>query len=90
MKTHAVLIIGARSEMALAIAHAFAAAGHPIQMAARDAVSLVPERDDIALRHAVDVTLHDLTATLEQGGRVAVAGNWTVVVGNARTHLVVQ
>ncbi|MCQ0090451.1 SDR family oxidoreductase [Roseovarius sp. M141] len=62
MKTHAVLIIGARSEMALAIAHAFAAAGHPIQMAARDAVSLVPERDDIALRHAVDVTLHDFDA----------------------------
>ncbi|MEP3331393.1 SDR family oxidoreductase [Sedimentitalea sp.] len=59
MNSHTVLIIGARSDMALAIAHAFAAAGHPIQLAARNAINLAPERDDIALRHAVGVTLHD-------------------------------
>jgi hypothetical protein len=36
-----------------------------------------------------DVTLHDLTSTLEQGGRVAVPGDWTIVIGSTRTTLTV-
>ncbi|WP_323770871.1 SDR family oxidoreductase [Antarctobacter sp.] len=54
-----VLILGARSDMGLAIAHTFAAAGHPIQLAARGSAGLETARADIALRHGVEVTLHD-------------------------------
>ncbi|RWR11242.1 SDR family oxidoreductase [Paenirhodobacter populi] len=54
-----VLILGARSDMALAAAHAFAAKGHPLQLAARDAARLDAARQDLELRHRVSVTLHD-------------------------------
>ncbi len=59
MKNKAVLVLGARSDMARAIALAFAQAGHRIQLAARNADNLSGDRDDIALRHNVDVTIHD-------------------------------
>lgn len=36
------------------------------------------------------VTLHDLTLTAEEGGRVAVPGSWVVVVGNTKTELIVK
>lgn len=62
MTSRAVLILGARSDMALAIAHRFAKAGHPVQLAARNAISLEAERNDMALRYNVDVTLHDFDA----------------------------
>ncbi|MGC3940465.1 SDR family oxidoreductase [Roseobacter sp. EG26] len=62
MTVRPVLILGARSDMALAIAHRFAKAGHPIQLAARDAQSLSAERDDIALRYSTEVSLHDFDA----------------------------
>ncbi len=57
-----VLILGARSDIGLAVAHAFAADGCPIQLAARNAESLASERDDIALRYNVGVTLHEFDA----------------------------
>lgn len=62
MTDRPVLILGARSDMALAIAHRFAKAGHPIQLAARNAETLAAERDDLALRYKVAVTLHDFDA----------------------------
>lgn len=62
MSTRAVLILGARSDMALAIAHRFAKAGYPIQLAARNATSLEAERTDMTLRYNVEVTLHDFDA----------------------------
>lgn len=62
MSSRPVLILGARSDMALAIAHRFGMAGHPIQLAARNAQSLAAERDDIALRYDVEVSLHDFDA----------------------------
>lgn len=55
-----VLILGARSEIALAVAHRFAAAGHPIRLAAREASRLETDRQDMTLRHRVEVTLHEL------------------------------
>lgn len=61
--TDPVLILGGRSDIGLAVAQAFAARGHPIQLAARDASSLEAERRDIALRHGVEVTLHEFDAT---------------------------
>lgn len=57
-----VLILGARSDIGRATAHAFAARGHLIQLAARHAATLETDRSDIALRHGVAVTLHDFDA----------------------------
>ena len=57
-----VLILGARSDIGKATAHAFAALGHPIQLAARHAETLDADRSDVALRHNVEVTLHDFDA----------------------------
>ncbi|MEQ8335444.1 SDR family oxidoreductase [Nisaea sp.] len=57
-----VLILGARSDIGMAAAHRFAALGHPIQLAARHAETLEPDRADIALRHNVPATLHEFDA----------------------------
>jgi short-subunit dehydrogenase len=45
--------------MARATARAFAAKGHPIQLAARDAESLALDKADLETRFGVEVTLHD-------------------------------
>ena len=60
MSKAAVLIIGARSDIGLAVAHRFAALGHPVQLAARRVTTLEAEQKDIALRYAVKVSLHEL------------------------------
>lgn len=62
MSRGAVLVLGGRSDMGLAIARAFAAEGHAVQLAARAAQTLEPEKADIALRHNVDVSLHEFDA----------------------------
>lgn len=65
-----VLILGARSDIGKAVAHAFASLGHPIQLAARRAETLETDRADIAVRHNVEVTLHDFDA-LDIGSHIA-------------------
>ena len=64
-----VLILGARSDIGRATAHAFGAAGHPLYLAARKADTLEADREDLALRYNVEVTLFELdmleTAKLE-------------------------
>ncbi|MBI1219669.1 MAG: SDR family oxidoreductase [Rhodobacteraceae bacterium] len=62
MTKGAVLILGGRSDIGLAIAHAFAAAGHPVMLAARGPETLEADRADLALRHGVTVTLHAFDA----------------------------
>jgi len=62
MITGPVLILGAKSDIAMAIAHRFAKEGYAIQLAARNAQALEAERADLALRYDVDVTLHDFDA----------------------------
>lgn len=57
-----VLILGARSDIGQAIARAFAADGHAIQLAARNSKTLEAERADMELRYNVTVTLHDFDA----------------------------
>ena len=57
-----VLILGARSDIGKAVAHKFAALGHPIQLAARKAPSLDADKADIELRHKVLVSLHEFDA----------------------------
>jgi decaprenylphospho-beta-D-erythro-pentofuranosid-2-ulose 2-reductase len=58
----AVLILGARSDIAMAVAHRFAKAGYNIQLAARGAESLDADCSDIELRYQVRVTLHEFDA----------------------------
>lgn len=58
--TAPVLIVGGGSDIGRAIAHRFAAAGHPVQLAARDVARLAADQSDIALRHNVAVSLHEL------------------------------
>jgi len=60
--TGPVLILGARSDIARATARAFAAAGHPIQMAARNAETLAADQADLQTRFGIDVTLHEFDA----------------------------
>jgi short-subunit dehydrogenase len=57
-----VLILGARSDIGKAVAHKFAALGHPVQLAARDAASLEADKTDMELRYRVAVSLHDFDA----------------------------
>jgi hypothetical protein len=48
--------------MARAIARAFAAEGHDIQLAARDAARLQDDKADLTTRFGVEVTLHEFDA----------------------------
>lgn len=48
--------------MGRAIAHAFAAEGHALQLAARNAQSLGPDKTDLELRYQVPVSLHEFDA----------------------------
>jgi decaprenylphospho-beta-D-erythro-pentofuranosid-2-ulose 2-reductase len=57
-----VLILGAASDMARAIARSFAAEGHSIQLAARNVGRLEADRADLVTRYGVDVTLHEFDA----------------------------
>ncbi len=57
-----VLILGAASDMARAIARAFAAEGHAIQLAARNPERLERDRADLETRYGVAVSLHAFDA----------------------------
>ncbi len=61
-----VLILGAGSDIARALASEFAGKGHPIQLAARDPERLERDRADLALRSGAEVTAHRFDA-LETG-----------------------
>lgn len=62
MSKGAVLILGARSDIGRATARRFAAEGHPIQLAARNAAALEADRADMEIRHRVPVSLHEFDA----------------------------
>lgn len=57
-----VLILGATSDMAMAIANKFAAEKYDIQLAARNITQLGPSVSDLSIRHNVKVTLHAFDA----------------------------
>jgi short-subunit dehydrogenase len=56
------LILGARSDIAMAIVHRLAKEGYDIQLAARNADGLAADRSDIELRYRVIVTQHEFDA----------------------------
>lgn len=62
MTKPAILVIGARSDIALATAHAFGADGHPLQLAARNVDTLEAVKTDLELRYNIAVSLHELDA----------------------------
>lgn len=57
-----VLILGARSDIGMAVAHKFAASGRPIQLAARRVSTLEADKTDIEVRYDVPVSLHEFDA----------------------------
>jgi len=57
-----VLILGAASGMARAVARSFAEAGHPIQLAARNKARLEDDAADLRTRYGAEVTLHEFDA----------------------------
>lgn len=57
-----VLILGAASDMAIAIARKFAGAGYSIQLAARNVSRLKPLQADVSVRYQSNCTLHEFDA----------------------------
>lgn len=57
-----VLILGASSDMAVAIAKQFASKGYAIQLAARKVERLAPLQSDLAVRNNTVCTLHEFDA----------------------------
>jgi decaprenylphospho-beta-D-erythro-pentofuranosid-2-ulose 2-reductase len=62
LKKPPVLILGARSDIGMAVARKFASLGSPIQLAARSVDSLDVEKGNIELRYDVPVSLHEFDA----------------------------
>ncbi|MEM6409713.1 MAG: short-chain dehydrogenase, partial [Pseudomonadota bacterium] len=62
MSSGAILVLGGRSDIGLAIAKIYAREGHAVQLAARNVSDLETEKADIALRYGVDVSLHEFDA----------------------------
>lgn len=56
------LLLGATSDMAVAMARKFAAAGYDIQLAARHSARLKPLESDLKIRHSVNCTIHEFDA----------------------------
>jgi decaprenylphospho-beta-D-erythro-pentofuranosid-2-ulose 2-reductase len=57
-----VLILGAASDMAIAIAEKFASAGFNIQLAARNVERLQPLQSDLAIKYTSRVSIHEFDA----------------------------
>ena len=57
-----ILILGARSDIAMAVAHRFAKAGYDIQLAARNVENLFDNKSDLELRYNILVSLHEFDA----------------------------
>ncbi len=60
MTSRPVLIIGARSDIAMALARRYAAAGCDLQLAARASEGLAADAADLALRHGIRASVHEL------------------------------
>ncbi|MBN9385207.1 MAG: SDR family oxidoreductase [Chitinophagaceae bacterium] len=65
-----VLILGASSDMAVAIAKKFASEGFDIQLAARNSSRLQPLQSDLSIRYNITATLHEFDAEKEESHEV--------------------
>ncbi len=59
-KNKTILIIGAKSDIALSVAHKFALVGYNLQLAARNSLELDVIANDFKIRYAIDVTTYEL------------------------------
>ena len=62
MSGDTILILGARSDIAMAVAHRFAKAGYDIQLASRNVKNLADNKSDLELRYDISVSLHEFDA----------------------------
>src|SRR5579872_2720066 len=69
-----VLLLGASSDIAVALARDFASQGHSVQLAARNVERLLPLKSDIAIRYRVECTLHEFDAADPTTHRAFYAG----------------
>lgn len=74
MSRKPVLILGGASDIGLAIAHRFARAGHPVQLAARRVDELEAAKSDMALRHGIEATLHPFDVLQTENHEPFIAG----------------
>ena len=58
MTASGVLILGANSDIARAVAHVYGAAGYPLMLAGRVPERFAPDMSDLHLRYGVPVTVH--------------------------------
>lgn len=73
MSGRSVLILGARSDIAMACAHEFAAVGDRVTLAARHADALAVSARDLELRHGGSVTCREFDALAVEGHEAFVA-----------------
>jgi len=59
-KNKTILIIGAKSDIALAVAHKFASEGYNLQLAARNSSELDIVSKDLQIRYEVDISTYEL------------------------------
>jgi short-subunit dehydrogenase len=59
-KNKTILIIGAKSDIALAVAHKFASEGYSLQLAARNSSELYEIVSDLKIRYEIKVTVYEL------------------------------
>ena len=59
MKNQTLLLLGAKSDIRIAVAHKFAKEGFNIQLAARNAETLKEDCADINIRYNVDASFHE-------------------------------
>lgn len=69
-----ILILGAASDIARAVARSFAAEGHPIQLAARNVSRLAEDASDLRTRFGVEVTTHEFDALANDSHKAFVDG----------------
>ena len=62
MSKETVLILGAKSDIAMSTAHFFAKAGYDLQFAARKVNTLDQYKSDFAQKYQINVTLHEFDA----------------------------
>ena len=59
-KNKTILIIGAKSDIAVAVAHKFASQGYNLQLAARNSSELDEVVSDLKIRHEINVSTYEL------------------------------
>lgn len=57
-----ILILGATSEVAIAVADVLAAKSYTLMLAARNVTRLEPVKEDLTIRHQATITLHEFDA----------------------------